>query len=137
MTNKKIEYYLHLPYTIILRSDDEGGIVARIAELEGCSAHGKTNAEALAGVEEAKRLWIEDALELGDKIPEPTPATEGLPSGKWLQRVPRTLHKKLVACAEREGASLNQFVTSILAEAVGIREKVDRGSDLMQRLLSE
>jgi antitoxin HicB len=136
MTNKNLEHYLRLPYTTVLRRDDEGDVVARVAELEGCSAHGKTNSEALENIEEAKRLWIEDALEGGEKVPEPLPAVDGLPSGKWLQRVPRSLHKKLVACAQREGVSLNQFVTSVLAEAVGIQETADRESELVHRLLN-
>jgi antitoxin HicB len=64
--------------------------------------------------------WLEDALASGAAIPEPRIA-EKLPSGKWLQRVPRSLHKKLVEMADREEISLNQLVTSILSEAVGRR----------------
>ena len=48
---------------------------------------------------------------------------EVLPSGKWVQRVPRSLHKKLVSTAKREGVSLNQLVTSVLAAAVGKRQQ--------------
>jgi hypothetical protein len=33
--------------------------------------------------------------------------------------VPRSLHRRLVEAAEREGASLNQFVNVVLAGAVG------------------
>ena len=46
---------------------------------------------------------------------------EDLPSGKWLQRVPRTLHRDLIRLAERERVSLNQLVTALLSEAVGAR----------------
>jgi hypothetical protein len=67
-----------------------------------------------------KDAWLEDALAAGAGIPEPV-STEKLPSGKWLQRVPRSLHKGLTEMAEKEGVSLNQLVTSILAEAVGRR----------------
>lgn len=48
--------------------------------------------------------------------------SEDLPSGKWLQRVPRTLHRDLIRLAERERVSLNQLVTSLLSEAVGARK---------------
>jgi len=51
----------------------------------------------------------------------PPAISEELPSGKWLQRVPRTLHRDLIRLAEREGVSLNQLVTSLLSEAVGAR----------------
>jgi len=47
--------------------------------------------------------------------------SEELPSGKWLLRVPRTLHRDLIRLAERERVSLNQLVTALLSEAVGAR----------------
>ena len=76
--------------------------------------------EAFEALEEAKQLWITDCLESGDPVPEPA-TEEALPSGKWVQRVARTLHQKLVSLAKRENVSLNQFVASVLAEAVGVR----------------
>jgi antitoxin HicB len=121
---KDLQYYVNLPYTVTLRKDEDGDFVAKIVELEGCSAHGADAAEALANLDEAKSLWIEDALESGERIPLPEDDTH-LPSGKWLQRVPRSLHKKLVARAAREGVSLNQLVTSLLAECVGLGAGAD------------
>lgn len=115
---RDLNHYLQLPYTVILRPDEDGLWIARIDELEGCVAHGDTQSEALTIIEEMKKAWIEDALEAGDPIPEPTHG-ETLPSGKWLQRVPRSLHKKLADLASKEQVSLNQLVTSLLAEAVG------------------
>jgi antitoxin HicB len=122
MTNRKKDeaYYKSLPYTVILRLDEDGDYVARIDELPGCIAHGKTQEEALENLDEVKELWIADSLERNDPIPEPV-REETLPSGKWVQRVPRSLHKKLVDLAKREKVSLNQLVTTFLAEAVGIR----------------
>ena len=119
---KKRDYFRTLPYGIILRKDDEGDWVARVAELPGCTAHGSTQAEALKNLDEVMELWLEDALISGAVIPEPRTA-ERLPSGKWLQRVPRSLHKKLAELAEREDVSLNQLVTSLLSEAVGRRNR--------------
>ena len=57
----------------------------------------------------------------GDISVIPPAISEELPSGKWLQRVPRTLHRDLIRLAERERVSLNQLVTSLLSEAVGAR----------------
>lgn len=122
---KDVNYYLALPYTVILRRDEEGDFVARVDELPGCAAHGKTPQEALQNLEEAKTLWITDCIESGDLVPEPI-LEEVLPSGKWVQRVPKNLHMKLTSIAKREGVSLNQFVTSILAEAVGMRMAKER-----------
>jgi antitoxin HicB len=116
---KNLQYYLELPYTVIMRRDEDGDYVARIDELPGCAAHGETPEQAFEALEEAKHLWITDCLESGDPVPEPSTEEEVLPSGKWVQRVPKTLHKKLVSLAKREHVSLNQLVTSLLAEAVG------------------
>jgi antitoxin HicB len=117
---KNLDYYVSLPYGIALRRDDEEDWVAKVEELPGCTAHGGDASEALKNLEEIQRLWLEDAIAAGDQIPEPQ-ASEGLPSGKWLQRVPKSLHRKLTELAKREGVSLNQLATSVLAEAVGRR----------------
>lgn len=130
-----LHYYLELPYTVIIRRDEDGDYVARIDELPGCMAHGETQAEALEALDEAMELWITDCLESGDPVPEPT-IEESLPSGKWVQRVPKTLHKKLVSLAKRENVSLNQLVASILAEAVGVRRDAQPGHLLHRHVLS-
>lgn len=119
--SKNLKYYLSLPYTIILRWDgDDEFFVARVDELPGCSAHGATEAEAVSNLRDNMQVWIEDCLVAGDPIPEPAQETE-LPSGKWLQRVPRSLHSKLIRLAKKEGVSLNQLVSSALAEVVGMK----------------
>ncbi len=112
---------MSLPYTKVLRRDkDDNLVVARIEELPGCSAHGSTESEALANLEDNMRAWIEDCIDSGDHVPKPAEDVE-LPSGKWVQRVPRSLHLKLVGLARGEGVSLNQFVTAVLAEAAGTK----------------
>jgi antitoxin HicB len=121
MTNeamRDLEYYRKLSYGIALRKDEDGDWVARVEELPGCIAHGETPAQALENLEEVKVAWIEDAIEVGDAIPGPK-VDEKLPSGKWLQRVPRSVHKALTQMAEEEGVSLNQLVTTVLAESLG------------------
>jgi predicted RNase H-like HicB family nuclease len=117
-TIKDSTYYEGLPYTITIRKDDEGDFVARIPELAGCIAHGEDEAAAIANLRSMQRLWIESALNAGNPIPEPESDT--MPSGKWVQRVPRRLHKELVAAAKRDNVSLNQLVTSMLSEALAV-----------------
>jgi antitoxin HicB len=114
----ELKDYLALPYTIVLKRDDEGDWVAQVQELEGCLTHGSTQAEALDRLEEAKTLWLESALTHGIPIPAPTP-DEALPSGKWVQRVPRRLHRSLARLAKTEGVSLNQLVVMILSQYLG------------------
>jgi predicted RNase H-like HicB family nuclease len=112
--------YMSLPYTVVLKRDDDGDFVAKIQELQGCVAHGETEAEALSAIKEVQRYWLEEALESGQPIPEPE-SEEQLPSGKWVQRTPRSLHGRLTKLARHEGVSLNQLVTSLLTEAVALR----------------
>ena len=68
--NKSLEYYLALPYSILL-VPDENGWYAEIPELPGCMTGGETQAEALELIEDAKRSWLEVSLAHGDPIPEP------------------------------------------------------------------
>ncbi len=115
----QLEDYLKLPYPITLRPDEEGDWIAEIEDLEGCVAHGNTQEEALRRLDEAKALWIEEALDHGQPVPKPA-ETEPLPSGRWVQRTPRRLHKNLARLAKVEGTSLNQLVTAILSDYVGM-----------------
>ena len=55
----------------IFHSDEDGGYIADIPDLEACSAFGATPADALAEVEIAKSLWIETARAEGRPVPEP------------------------------------------------------------------
>jgi predicted RNase H-like HicB family nuclease len=45
--------------------------VARVTEIEFCTAHGNTYEEALKNIEYAIELWIETAKASGKQIPEP------------------------------------------------------------------
>lgn len=70
--NKTLDYYMSLPYTIEIFPDEEdGGYVARIRELPGCLTQADTWEELQLMIEDAKRAWLEVALEYGDEIPEP------------------------------------------------------------------
>ena len=115
--NKTLEYYLDLPYTIELIPEPEGGWFVAIKELPGCMSEGDTPEEALEMIEEAKQLWLEVSLEDGDPIPEPRQLDDY--SGKFVVRVPRSLHRDLVGTAEEEGVSLNQYINVVLGRAVG------------------
>ena len=56
---------------ILYWSSEDKCFIAEIPELKGCIAHGNTEIETLENINKAKELWIETALEFGDKIPEP------------------------------------------------------------------
>jgi len=121
---KNISYYMALPYTTVLRRDEDNDVIARVEELPGCVAHGRDEAKAIRNLREMQRLWLEECVENGHDVPTPAPESV-LPSGKWVQRVPRSLHQRLVQMARHENVSLNQLVTSLLAQAAGgsVREE--------------
>ncbi len=120
MNARSAEAYLTLPYTIeVIRDNDSKnpGWVARVLELPGCITQADTFDELDEMIEDAMRGWIEVALEDGIPIPEPRAANSF--SGKFVVRVPKTLHRELVEAAEGEGVSLNMYITAALAKAVG------------------
>ena len=51
-------------------------------------------------------------------VDETTPLKEPLPSGRLLLRMPPDLHARLARAAEREGSSLNGYITARLRESV-------------------
>ncbi len=115
--NKTVEHYLSLPYTIELMPEPQGGWFVSVRELPGCMSQGDTPEEAIEMIQDAMRGWIEVSLEDGDTIPEPRPLEDY--SGKFVVRVPRSLHQDLVETADREGISLNQYINVALARSVG------------------
>lgn len=70
MEIKTLEYYLSLPYTIEVIPDGSAWF-AQIKELSGCMTEVDTWEEVLPAIEEAKRLWIELALQRGRPVSEP------------------------------------------------------------------
>ncbi len=55
----------------IFYSEEDGGYIADIPDLDSCSAFGATPEEALREVEKAKAAWLEAARSSGRPIPEP------------------------------------------------------------------
>lgn len=114
---KSVEYYMNLPYTIELQRDPESGWFVRVKELRGCMSQGDTPEEAIQMIQEAMELWLQVALEDSDSIPEPRSLDAY--SGRFVVRMPPSLHRDLVEAADDEGISLNQFVNVALGRAVG------------------
>ena len=55
----------------IFFSEEDGGYIADIPDLDSCSAFGETPEQALEEVEKAKKGWIEAAHESGKPVPSP------------------------------------------------------------------
>lgn len=112
----EVERYLALPYHIELIPAG-GEWFVHIPDLPGCMSQGETVEEAVAAIREAQRLWIEVALEDGIPIPEPR-AQQHAFTGRFNIRLPKEVHRALVAHAAAEGVSLNLYVATILAQAI-------------------
>lgn len=87
--------------------------MASAVELPGCVATGETEAEALEELRDAIRSWILTAREFGDEIPPA--ASNHRYSGKFVVRVPTSLHRSHALRAGVEGVSLNQLVSTLLS----------------------
>jgi antitoxin HicB len=62
-------------YTIIvaaLPTEEGGGFIATVPDLPGCMSDGETPQEALANVQDAIKVWIEAARDMGHAMPAPT-----------------------------------------------------------------
>jgi predicted RNase H-like HicB family nuclease len=55
----------------VFYSEEDGGYIADIPDLDSCSAFGETAEAAVAEVERAKEAWLAAAREAGKAIPEP------------------------------------------------------------------
>lgn len=123
-----LNYYKSLNYRIELFFEPEEKYwYAEFPELPGCLAHGATKEEALANAIKAEEAWLEATFESGRDIPEPRPEIEY--SGRFLLRVPKSLHKKLADEALREGTSINRLAIQILSEELERRQTMKTVTD--------
>lgn len=115
---KTIKYYMDLPYRLELIPDiDEGGYVARYPDLPGCITCSDTMEGALANILDAKRAWLEAALQDGIAIAEPSVDPDlSQYSGQFKLRMPKSLHRSLSIHAKQEGISMNQYCLYLLSK---------------------
>lgn len=55
-------------FTVVIERDEDGRFIAICPALQGCYTEGETEAEALALIEDAIRLHIQDRLDAGEPI---------------------------------------------------------------------
>ena len=107
------------PFEVRPLSEEEGGgYLATFPDLPGCMADGETPDATIQEALDAATSWLETAQEFGDPIPGPG----GASSGKFIVRLPRSLHTRLSVRAKQEGVSMNAWVTAVLAENLGHHE---------------
>src|SRR3712207_2112330 len=106
---KSLADYLTAPYPFNAVADPDGGIFVSFPDLPGCMTQVELIEDVGAAAAEILKLWLETAYEQGIDIPDPSRPVQY--SGKFVLRLPRSLHRSLAEAAEREGVSLNQYAT--------------------------
>jgi len=101
----------HYTYTVRW-SEEDSAFVGRVAEFPSLAAHGHTLEAALAEIKFVVSEVLKDLTTSGEEIPEPFGKRKF--SGKFVVRVPESVHRKLAIRATEEGVSLNQLVNSKL-----------------------
>jgi antitoxin HicB len=111
-----IEYYFSLPYTFELTAAGRGGWLVAAKELPGCYAEGDTLEEAMDNILASMRSWIEQAID--EDLPIPEPGEEDGYSGRLVLQLPRSLQDELAERAQRDGVSVSQYASVLLARAL-------------------
>lgn len=62
-------------------------------------------------------------ISLAKELPIPAPNSGGVASGKFVARVPKTVHARLATRAKAEGVSLNALVFTFIADGLGRKER--------------
>ena len=116
---KDLNYYMSLPYEEKIIPSPEGGFVGTVPDLPGCITQAETKVELLDMIEDAKKCWLQAALDIGEQIDEPVQDEQF--SGRFNLRIPKSLHRKLSESARADGVSLNQMAMYLIASGLGTK----------------
>ena len=97
----------------IIEDPDEGGYVVSYPDLPGCITTGDTIEKAIINARDAKKNWLQAAIEDGITINKPNEVSDY--SGQFKLRLPKTLHLQLTEHAKKEGISMNQYCVYLLS----------------------
>ena len=116
-TVENIEYYMTLPYRMeIIPDKDEGGYTAKFPDLPGCLTCSESLEGLIANANDAKKAWLEAAIDEGISIAEPDDNDDIAEySGQFKLRMPKSLHRSLSLHAKSEGISMNQYCIYLLS----------------------
>jgi antitoxin HicB len=113
------EAYSHIISQIL--KEDGGGFLITFPDLPGCMSDGTTEAETVVNGKDAFKAWVSARKDAKKEIPEPFYRPDTVPevSGKFVTRLPKSVHAKLTERAKAEGVSLNMLVLAFVAEGLG------------------
>ena len=121
---KTLNDYMAMSYRMeIIEDKDEGGFVVSYPDLPGCITCGETVESAVENALDAKKAWLEAALEDGVEIHEPDSLEDY--SGQFKLRIPRSLHRSLAEHSQREGISMNQYCVYLLSRNDAVFSKIN------------
>lgn len=103
-----------------LSAEEGGGFLISYPDFSECISDGETVEEALRNGKDALKATI-GTLKAKD-VPVPLPNSGGVASGKFVARVPKTVHAQLAIRAKAEGVSLNTLVLTFIAQGLGRAE---------------
>lgn len=103
-----------------LTEGEGGGFLVTFPDLPGCMADGETQEEAIADARGAFASWIAAHVAEGRPIPEPRQGVAA--SGRFVTRLPKTLHSQLAAQAQRDGTSINTLVVAYISAGLAGHE---------------
>ncbi len=119
---RTLNEYLEMNYRMeIVADNDEGGFVVSFPELPGCITCAETMESAIRNALDAKKAWLEAAMEDGVEICEPDNMKNY--SGQFKLRIPRSLHRSLAEHSKKEGISMNQYCMYLLSKNDAIYAK--------------
>lgn len=104
-----------------LTAAEGGGFLIAYPDFSECVSDGDTVEEALANGSEALKATIATLEERN--LPVPAPNSGGVASGKFIARVPKSVHAQLTTRARVEGVSLNTLVLTFIAQGLGRSEE--------------
>jgi predicted RNase H-like HicB family nuclease len=127
-----LSFFLEQRYPYLVTPDPDGGFLLAFPDLPRCMTQVSDERDIPRAADEIRSLWLESAY--ANDVDIPLPRTEETYSGKFVVRVPRSLHQRLAESAEQDGISLNQYVVSLLSMHDTI-QRVERRFDSLERML--
>ena len=103
-----------------LSAEEGGGFLISYPDFSDCISDGETVEEALVNGKDALKATV--AALKGKNLPVPGPNSGGIASGKFVARVPKSVHAQLTTRAKAEGVSLNTLVVAFIAQGLGRKE---------------
>lgn len=99
-----------------LTAEEGGGYLISFPDFNECIADGETIEEAMAEGQHVLAAVIATLESKG--LPVPKAGSYGAYSGKFVQRIPKSLHARLQSRARVEGVSINTLATTYIAEGL-------------------